>query len=63
MRQQAGMRQLEELIEALMQELEAMGMSQDARDEVREMLEQNAEALSEQMSQYVGASLAEQMAN
>lgn len=63
MNQQAGVRDIEELIEQLMQELEAMGMSEEARDEVREMLEQNAEALAEQVSQYVGANLAEQMAN
>ena len=63
MKQQAGMRQLQELIEQLMQELEAMGMSGEARQQVREMLQQNAQGLAEQISQYVGANLAEQMAN
>ncbi len=63
MKQQAGMRQIQELIEALMQELEAMGMSAEAREQVREMLQQNAEGLAEQISQYVGSNLAEQMAN
>ena len=63
MRQQAGMRQLQQLIEELMEELEAMGMSEEARQEIQEMLEQNAEGLAEQLSQYVGANLAEQMAN
>jgi len=63
MRQQAGMRQLEQLIEALMQELEEMGMSQEARQQVRQAIEQNAQGLAEQLSQYVGSSLAEQMAN
>lgn len=63
MNQQAGMRELQELIEQLMQELEAMGMSGEAREQIREMLQQNADALAEQISQYTGASLAEQMAN
>lgn len=63
MNQQAGMRDLQELIEQLMQALEEMGMSQEARQQVGEMLAQNAEALAEQISQYVGSSLAEEMAN
>ena len=62
MNRQAGMQQLQELIEALMRALEEMGMSQEARQQVREMIEQNAEGLSEQLSNYVGANLAEQMA-
>lgn len=63
MQQQAGLRNMQELIEALMQALEEMGMSGEAREQIRQMLEQNAEGLSEQISQYVGANLAEQMAN
>src|SRR5690606_2512292 len=63
MQQQAGLRDIQELIEALMQALEEMGMSGEAREQIRQMLEQNAEGLSEQISQYVGANLAEQMAN
>jgi uncharacterized protein with von Willebrand factor type A (vWA) domain len=63
MNRQAGMQQLQELIEQLMQQLEEMGMSGEAREQIREMLEQNAEGLSEQISQYVGATLAQQMAD
>ena len=63
MEQQSGLQDLEELIEQLMQALEEMGMSDEARQQIGEMLAQNAEALAEQMAQYVGANLAEQMAN
>ncbi len=63
MQQQAGMRALQDLIEQLMQALEEMGMSGEAREQVRQMLEQNAQGLAEQISQYVGTNLAEQMAN
>jgi uncharacterized protein len=62
MQQQAGMRDIQELIAELMAQLEAMGMGQDQLDEIREMLEQNADGLSEQVSQYAGATLAENMA-
>lgn len=63
MQQQSGLRNIEDLIEQLLQALEEMGMSGEAREQIREMLEQNAEGLAEQISQYVGANLAEQMAN
>ena len=63
MEQQSGLRSIEELIEQLMPALEEMGMSGEAREQIREMLEQNAEGLAEQISQYVGSNLAEQMAN
>jgi uncharacterized protein with von Willebrand factor type A (vWA) domain len=62
MQQQAGIRQLQEMIEELMQELEVMGMSEQQREEIREKLEQNAQGLAEQISQYAGATLAENMA-
>ncbi len=62
MERQMNMQQLQQAIEALLAMLEEMGMDGQALGELREMLEQNAEGLSEQVSQYVGASLAEQMA-
>jgi uncharacterized protein with von Willebrand factor type A (vWA) domain len=62
MNQQAGMRQLQQMIEQLMAQLEQMGMSQQARDDIREMLQENAQGLSEQISNFVGATLAQQMA-
>ena len=62
MRQQAGMQQIQQMIEQLMEQLEALGMGQDQRDDIREMLEQNAQGLSDQIEQYSGATLAENMA-
>jgi hypothetical protein len=46
-----------------MEALREMGMSKQALQELREQLQQNAQGLAEQISQYVGASLAEQMAS
>jgi len=62
MNRQAQMNSLENLIAQLLEELAAMGMSQEALEELAQMLRENVEGLSEQISQYVGASLAEQMA-
>jgi uncharacterized protein with von Willebrand factor type A (vWA) domain len=63
MKRQANLQQLQEMIEQLLQELEQMGMSQQALRELRQMMQENLEGLSEQISNYVGATLAEQMAN
>ncbi len=63
MERQMNMQQLQQAIEALLAMLEEMGMDGQALGELREMLEQNAEGLSEQVSQFVGASLAQQMAD
>jgi uncharacterized protein with von Willebrand factor type A (vWA) domain len=62
MQRDAGLQKLQAMIEALMQALEEMGMSAPARQQVREMIEQNADGLSEQIGQYAGATLAQQMA-
>ena len=62
MMQETGMRQLQEIIEELLMELEAMGMGQEQLDEIREMIEQNAKGLAEQISQYAGSNIAENMA-
>ena len=63
MQRQMGLNELQKMIEQLLQALEEMGMSEQALQELREMMQENAEGLSEQVSQYVGATLAEQMAN
>jgi uncharacterized protein len=63
MKRQAGLQQLHQAMEELLQQLEQMGMSQEALGELREMMEENLQGLSEQISNYVGATLAEQMAN
>jgi uncharacterized protein with von Willebrand factor type A (vWA) domain len=63
MQRQMNMQQLQQAIEQLLQMLQEMGMDGKSLRELREMLEQNAEGLSEQLSQYVGATLAQQMAD
>ena len=63
MQRQMGLNELQKMIEQLLQALEELGMSDQALQELREMMQENAEGLSEQVSQYVGATLAEQMAN
>src|SRR5436190_3028127 len=62
MQRALGMQQLQELLEQLREELEAMGMSQEAIDEIMEMMEANRDALAEQISKYVGSSIARNMA-
>ena len=62
MNRQSGLTQLERLLEDLLEELATLGMSEEALAELEEMLRENLQGLSDQISQYVGASLAEQMA-
>ncbi len=62
MNRQAGLTQLELMLDDLLEELAAMGMSTEALAELEEMLRENLQGFSEQISQYVGATLAEQMA-
>lgn len=62
MQRQAQLNGLERMIAQLLEELSEMGMSDEALAELEEMLRDNLEGLSEQISQFVGASLAEQMA-
>jgi uncharacterized protein len=63
MQRQAGLQQLQQMIEQLLQKLQEMGMSPAQAQELREMMQENAQGLSEQISNYVGASMAERMAN
>lgn len=60
MRNQMGMDQLDELLEQLYQELAKAGMSQDAIDELRDMLDANRDALADQINKYVGRNIAQQ---
>jgi uncharacterized protein with von Willebrand factor type A (vWA) domain len=63
MQRALGMQQLQELLERLEQELRAMGMSEEAIGEIMEMLEGNRDALAEQIQQFVGSSIAQNMAD
>ncbi|MCY3796520.1 MAG: VWA domain-containing protein [Chloroflexi bacterium] len=62
MNRAAGLPQMERLLDDLLEELAAMGMSGEALAELEALLRENMQGLSEQISQHVGASLAEQMA-
>ncbi len=62
MNRQAGLSQLERLLDDLLEELANMGMSEEAMAQLEEMLRENMGGLSQQISNYVGTSLAEQMA-
>lgn len=62
MKRQAQMNALERMIAEMLDQLAEMGMGQEAIDELAEMLRDNMQGLNDQISQYVGASLAEQMA-
>jgi hypothetical protein len=53
---------LERMLAELLEELAEMGMSQEALDALEQMLRENMQGLSEQISQFVGSSLAQQMA-
>jgi len=62
MNRQAGLTQMERILEDLLDELAAMGMSEEAVAQLEAMLRGNLAGLSERISGYVGSSLAEQMA-
>ncbi len=62
MNRQVGLAQLERMLDDLLEELAALGMSDEALAELEQLLRENMAGLSEQISQHVGATLAEQMA-
>ncbi len=62
MNRQAGLTQLERMLDDLLEELAQLGMSDEALAQLEEMLRENLQGLSDQISQYVGSSLADQMA-
>ncbi len=62
MLQQLGMQDLQQAIDELMELLAALGMNDEARQELRDALQGNAEALQQQVEDYVGQQIAENMA-
>ena len=62
MNRQAGLTQMRRMLDDLLEELAALGMNDEALAELEAMLRENMQGLSEQISQHVGSSLAEQMA-
>lgn len=58
----ANMQQLREAMEQLLDALAQMGMSEESLEELRQMMAQNIDGLTDQVSQYTGTTMAEQMA-
>ncbi|HLA45863.1 MAG TPA: VWA domain-containing protein, partial [Aggregatilineales bacterium] len=63
MQRQARLDQVRDLMEQLLEQLREMGMSDEALDEIRDMMESNAEALAEQIANFAGSSIAQNMAD
>ncbi|HVO43180.1 MAG TPA: hypothetical protein VMT34_11175, partial [Aggregatilineales bacterium] len=63
MQRALGLQQLQELLEQLKAQLEAMGMSDESIEGIIEMMQANRDALAEQIQRYVGSSIAQQMAD
>lgn len=62
MNQQLGMTQLLRMMDDLLEQLAEMGMSQEDLNRLEALLRENIRGITEQVSQYAGASLAERMA-
>ncbi|MCA9937393.1 MAG: VWA domain-containing protein [Anaerolineales bacterium] len=62
MLRQMGFAQLEEMMQQLMAQLQAMGMSQEAIERLTGVVQANREALAEQIAQQVGRQIGEQLA-
>ncbi|MCU0497871.1 MAG: VWA domain-containing protein [Anaerolineae bacterium] len=58
----AGLRQLQQMLDQLIEQLKEMGMSDEKAAELRQMMQENMNALSDQISNYAGLSMAERMA-
>jgi len=63
MQRQAQMQQIQRTIEQLLNRLQRMGMDDEALQQLEQMLRENMQGLANQISDFVGAQLAEQMAN
>ena len=63
MLREMGMSHLAEQMQQLMEQLETMGMSQEAIEKLMGVVDANQEALAEQVAQQVGRQVAEQRAN
>src|SRR5450756_1855083 len=55
-----GMEQLAELLREMLEQLAEAGMSHEALKQLAETMQANADALGEQVNQFVGASIARQ---
>jgi uncharacterized protein with von Willebrand factor type A (vWA) domain len=62
MLQQMGFNHLEDALEQLLQMLMALGMGQPSREQLAQAIGENAEAIEEQINRFVGAGIAQNMA-
>lgn len=62
MNQMSGIAQMMRMMDDLLEMLAQMGMSQEDLNRLEAMLRENMQGISDQMSQYAGATLAERMA-
>jgi hypothetical protein len=63
MRSQADLQRMQAAIEMLIEKLKQMGMDEGKAEELRDMLEENLEGLSDQVSNFTGRTLADRMAD
>jgi uncharacterized protein len=62
MMQQTGLQQAKRLMEQLIEQLQEMGMGEDALKRLQDLMQGNMESLADQLSNFVGISMAQQMA-
>lgn len=62
MQRESGLNRIDMMIDQLLEMLAEMGMSGEALEQLEQMLRENRDGLAEQISEYVGANLAQQMA-
>jgi hypothetical protein len=62
MQRQLGLNQLQQLLQQLEAALQQQGMGREGRQQVQELAEGNGESLEQQIEQFVGQSLARQLA-
>lgn len=61
MQQAIGFQRVREALQALLKLLEELGMDRQRMDQIRQLIQGNQQALSEQLRQYVGERIAENM--
>ncbi len=62
MEREARLDELRDLMEQLLEQLRQSGMSDEAVEEIREMMENNIDALAEQLANFAGLNIAQNMA-
>lgn len=62
MQRQLGMQEMQDLIDQLLAQLAEMGMSEEALEQLQAMLQENMDALREQINDFAGGRIAQQMA-